>query len=142
MTDIKKAFNTFKKDIKAEGLDLTGKSYMTAKQLQNRTATILICNTIPYEDEIRREIESLHKVLGVDSWTNEEKARATVRTAKTIEGYMADIAKYGTKENEYEQFTKQILSSKAWEKFAQAVGTAVYTTDETKDIYKYLRIMW
>lgn len=142
MTDIKKAFNQFKKDIKKEGLDLTGSCYMTAKQIQNRTATILICNNIPYEKEIRDTTLRMQKVLGYDTWTDEEKVRNAKSSTASILKYTQDLMKYGTKDNEFKQTRQFILNSTAWKKFVEAVGSEVQTIREDKDIGMYLRILY
>jgi hypothetical protein len=141
MTDIKKAWNQFKKDIKKEGLDLTGSCYLTAKQLANRTATILICNNIPYADEIKYTTAAIQKVCEFDTWTAEEKVRAIARDTEQIAKYTESLIKYGTKENEYKQTVEFILNSKAWNAFTTAVGTKVSTGyEEKEERLMYLRI--
>lgn len=142
MTDIKKAFNQFKKDIKKEGLDLTGDCYMTAKQIQNRTATILICNNIPYEEEIRRSAQQGRYVMDYDSWTDDQKVRSAKSAFDSVLRSTQNLMKYGTKDNEFEQTEQFILNSTAFKKFVEAVGSEVYTTREDKDIGMYLRILY
>lgn len=141
MADIKKVWNQFKKDIKKEGLDLTGACYMTARQLANRTATICICNNRPYEKEIEYTAEQMQKMLGYDTWTAEEKVRSAKSSTDSIAHYTKKLMQYGTKENEYKQTVSFILNSKAWQTFTAAIGTQVTTEYEEKDNFlMYLRI--
>lgn len=146
--DIKKAWNNFKKDIKKEGLDLSGLCYMTAKQIANRTATILLCNAIPYEEEIERTLKSIAKVQSYDSWTDEEKARAKKRDEETIAVYEAEMKKFGTKENEAKVTSEQIVSSKAFKTFCEdaEIEDTVSTNIEMQTQYginlHYLRITY
>lgn len=138
--DIKKAWNQLKKDLKLEGIDLTGRCYLTAKQLQNRTATMLIVNSIPYEKEISESIDSLKDVLNSDCSDCEKVENAKYYTKQTGT-IAANMAKYGTKENEYNKVVKSILNSNAWNRFVSIVGNGNVTTcKEQKDIFLYLRI--
>ena len=141
MADIKKAWNQFKKDIKKEGIDLTGSCYMTAKQMANRTATILICDNIPYAEEIKYTTAAIQKVCGFDTWTAEEKVRSIKHHTEQIAKYTESLIKYGTKENEHKHTVESILRSKAWNAFTTAVGTQVSTGYEEKEgRLMYLRI--
>ena len=117
--DIKKAFNNFKKNIVKEGLDLNGRCYMTAKQIANRTATILICTDQAYEKEIERERKSTTQVMAYDSWTDEEKARSKASYDEKIAMYESEMKKFGTKENEFKVTMEQIESSNAFRTFCK-----------------------
>ena len=140
--DIKKAWNNFKKDIKKEGLDLSGLCYMTAKQIANRTATILLCNAIPYEEDIDRTLNSIAKLQSYDSWPDEE------RDEETIAVYEAEMKKFGTKENEAKVTSEQIVSSKAFKTFCEdaEIEDTVSTNIEMQTQYGinlyYLRITY
>ena len=146
--DIKKAWNNFKKDIKKEGLDLNGLCYMTAKQIANRTATVLLCNAIPYEEQIEHVIKEMEKVQSYDSWTAEEKARDKKRSEETIAAYEAEMKKFGTKENKAKVTSEQIVSSKAFKTFCEnaEIEDTVSTNIEMQTQYGinlyYLRIMY
>lgn len=144
MADIKKAFNQFKKDIKKTGLDLTGSCYMTAKQMRNRTATILICNNIPYEQEIEYTTKAIYKMTTdeYDGWTTEQKMKSIRHHSENLLRYTKELKEFGTKDNEFNWTTQFILNSTAWEKFVKAVGSEVQTIREDKGIGMYLRISY
>lgn len=135
--EIKKAWEQMKKDIKKE-LGISGGFTMNGKQIKNRTATYLICNVIPYEKEIEHLKRTMEKVQGYDTWTAEEKERSKQRDLVTLAGYEAGLAKYGTKENEAEVVTQQIINSKAFEKFQKEVGEVSWQIEQM-DIGYYIR---
>jgi hypothetical protein len=135
--EIKKAWEQMKKDIKKE-LGISGGFTMTAKQIKNRTATFCICNVIPYEEEIERLQRTMEKVQGYTTWTDEEKARSKERDLQTLAVYEEGLAKYGTKENEAETVTAQIVNSKAFKKFQEEVGAVEWNTEQM-DICYYIR---
>lgn len=144
--EIKKAWNIFKKEIVKEGVDVSGNCYMTAKQIANRTATILICNNISYEKEIEREYKSLAQVMGYDSWTDEEKAHSKESHDVRVVIYKRNMEKFGTKENELKVTLEQIKNSNAFKKFcvnAEIEDTVTLST-EMKMLYGigyyYIRI--
>ena len=64
---IKKAFEIFKKEIKKEA----GLAYgftMNRKQIEKRTATYLVCNTIDIDREIADTEKSLETARSKDWW--------------------------------------------------------------------------
>lgn len=115
--EIKKAWETMKKEIKKE-LGLEGGFTMSQKQINNRTATFLICNATAYEDEIRREKETTERVQSYTSWTAEEKARQKEQADKNTAHYLERLERYGTKENEATATLKQLLNSEAFKRFS------------------------
>ena len=144
--EIKKAWNIFKKEIVKEGIDVGGNCYMTAKQIANRTATILVCSNMPYTEQIEREDKSLAQVMGYDSWTDEQKARSKESHDVRVAIYKRDMEKFGTKENELGVTLEQIKNSKAFKKFcanAEIENTVTLST-EMKMLYGigyyYIRI--
>lgn len=117
MEEIKKAFKKFQKDCQKEtGFDLTGCCYMTAKQMQNGTATITICNSVTYEREIQYYANSIAKVMDWDD-THERKAGIVESNLKHLSRLSAEFSQYGTKENYFRKMSEKILNSKAWETF-------------------------
>lgn len=120
---IKKAWNTFKKEIAKEvELDLTGCCYMTAKQIANGTATITLQLNWSYDDEIAnitRDIEYF------SSWDGDNKERGE-RYARDYKERLANVgarkANYGTRENEINADVETITSSAAFKKLAAAIG--------------------
>ena len=138
-SEIKKAWETFKKEVKKElHLDCLGFS-MTSRQINNRTATICICNKFSFESEIERDMESITRVMGYTSWTPEEKKRSVTSTENDIEMRKAELARFGTKENEYAVISKEIIDSKAFQKFSEKF-TSISTCFDEMDICYYLRI--
>ena len=137
MTEIKKAFEQMKKDAKKE-LGISYGFTMSAKQIKNRTATLSVCNDIPYEDEIRRAEADDRRVQSYDTWTAEEKANCHARTIANVEAIKTKLAKYGTKQKEAEAVERQITNSKAFKRFREAVGDCVTTIDHM-DICYYIR---
>ena len=127
--EIKKAWNNMKKDIEKE-LGIKGGFVMNKKQIEKRTATYTVCNTIPYDEEIDRYIRDDVKVQSYNSWTAEEKARHHNQTIECVNWLVKDEEKYGTKENKAKTEQKQIMNSKAFKKFEEAVGNAVCTIIE------------
>lgn len=121
--EIKKAWEVFKKAVQKEtGIDLTGCCYMNAKQIANGTATICLVNDIDYDREIARELSSIEKVNGYDTWTNEEKQNHERRSLSAIAFYEARKAEFGTKENEAKVEFDQITGSKAYKVLKEAIG--------------------
>lgn len=125
--EIKKAWNTFKKEIAKEiSFDLTGCCYMNKKQLETGTATILLCNDIDYDWEIARQRKSIDKVNGYDTWTAEEKKNNEERCMARIRSEEADKAKYGNKANEAETKAAELTGSKAFKKLAEVIGLSTF----------------
>ncbi len=138
--EIKKAWNTFKKNIKKELPEAQYLGYtMSAKQIKNGTATILICNKIPYEDEIARTERSIIQVNGYETWTPEEKARNREYQEARIESYKRDLSRFGTKENELVSISNLIRESKAFKALSETIRVTSTTYDDMQNCY-YLRI--
>ena len=135
--EIKKAWEQMKKEIKKE-TGIYGGFTMNQKQIKNRTATYCICNVIPYEEEIAQCKSTDEKVQGYDTWTETEKANSHEHAMNTIKRYQEKLAKYGTKENEAEMVTKEIINSKAFQKFQKAVGVTDWNIEQM-DICYYIR---
>ena len=121
--EIKKAWNTFKKEIANEiDLDLTGCCYMNAKQIANGTATITLDLDWSYDDEIayyHREIERVSAWDGDDKERGERYARGYSEKISRIE---ARKAAHGTRENETRNKVEQITNSAAFKKLAATIG--------------------
>ena len=124
--EIKKAFETFKKEIKKEA----GLAYgftMNRKQIEKRTATYLVCNTIDIDWEIANTEKSMEKAGSAKDWY--EKRLAVVKAEKE---------RFGTKENELKETVKIIENSKAFSKFTETIGKTELTTEENDNCY-YIR---
>ena len=144
--EIKKAWNIFKKEIVKEGIVVSGNCYMTARQIANKTATILVCSDMPYAEQIEREDKSLAQVMGYDSWTDEEKARSKESHDVKVAIYKRDMEKFVNKENELKVTLEQIKNSNAFKKFCvnAEIENTVRLSTETKVQsgigYYYIRI--
>ena len=134
-TEIKKAWETMKKELKKE-LGIAHGFTMNAKQINNRTATYLVCNNIPYEEEIKREKDSNARVQAYDTWTEEAKAKYNAETERWVTQHEERLAKYGTKENEHRMVHEELVNSKAFKKFASNFEN-VTTEFETKENWLY-----
>lgn len=139
--EIKKAWNQMKKDIKKElGEDFSYGFTMSAKQLENRTATYCIRLATTYEwdiDCVESEDARIQAWEDRDQETIERKARIHAEHLEKIERIRAKIAKFGTKENEVAEITTKVVTSKAFKKFSDVVG-GVEWEPEVKDCY-YIR---
>lgn len=138
--EIKKAWEMMKKEIKKE-LGFEGGFTMSQKQINNRTATFLVCNTIPYETEIRRTQEIINRVMGYDSWTDTEKARSKAKSEECIADYTARMKQFGTKENEVQETLTKVTNSKAFKKFAGNFENVLAEVEEMQDCY-YIRFCY
>lgn len=146
-TEIKNAWNLFKKEIAKEiDFDLTGCCYMNKKQLENGTATITLMLDWSYDDEIAYCLREIDHFL---SWGEEEKERAE-RYIKEKRERIADLeakkAAYGTRENEIRKRYEQITNSAAFKKLAKTIGifdTALEPSrySSTRNLYQ-LRISY
>lgn len=122
-TEIKKAWNTFKKEIAKEiDLDLTGCCYMNQKQIANGTATITLGLDWSYDREIANHNRAIEGFL---KWDGENKERGE-RYAREHSEELADLearkATYGTRENETKAKAEMITSSAAFKKLATTIG--------------------
>lgn len=132
MNEIKKAFETMKREIKKE-MNISGGFTMSARQIENRTATFLVCNLIPYEKEIKWHEDQVKRVKAYTSWSEAEKTRWIDDANKWISFWKSEQAKHGTKENFAKYETERVVSSKAFEKFSAAVGGCKWHTEIKKD---------
>lgn len=121
--EIKNAWNVFKKEIAKEmPFSLTGCCYMNAKQIQNGTATIVLCNDIEYDEDIADRLRSIERVNAYTSWTDDEKKRSEASEREAIKYLESTKATYGTKANEAKIKAEAITNSKAFKKLAAAIG--------------------
>lgn len=132
-TEIKKAWNTFKKEIAKEiDFDLTGCCYMNQKQIENGTATITLCNDIEYDTEVSRLHADIEKINGYSSWTAEEKQRSEKHNLDLIAKQEAKKAAHGTKANEAQAKATEITCSAAFIKMAKAIGVHAFELELVK----------
>lgn len=138
--EIKKAWNTFKRELKKELPEAeTVGFYMNVKQIKNNTATMCLCGTISYEEQIAMAEASIKKVSAYETWTPEEKARNREYQEARIESYKAELEKYGTKQNECNVVGRQIINSRAFQKFANNFPSISTQYEEANGCY-YLRV--
>ena len=130
-TEIKKAFEQFKKELKKE-TGICGGFVMNAKQIENRTATKLVCNMNSYEREI----------ANYESWINDTVSESNkAYYEKYIAFNREQLAIYGTKMNYIKEEVERITNSKAFEKFSATIG-GVKVNTEIKQEYgiEYMHI--
>lgn len=145
--EIKKAWNTFKKEIAKEiDLNLTGCCYMNAKQIENGTATITLGLDWSYDAEIK----SLRRSIAYyRTWDGDNKERGE-RFARDYEEKIAVLeakkATYGTRENEHLHDVNEITGSAAFKKLANAIGvqnTSIDLGSYSKDLHtRQLRLCY
>lgn len=121
--EIKKAWNTFKKEIAKEiDLDLTGCCYMNQKQIANGTATITLGLDWSYDREIAWYGR---RIAEFSTWDGENKERGECYIKEYSEK-LADLearkATHGTRENETLSKVEKITSSAAFKKLAATIG--------------------
>jgi len=138
MNEIKKAFETFKKEL-AKEVGLKGGFTMSKRQIELRTATYLVNTIMSYDDEVKRLEEFDIRVQGYDTWTDSEKAKHHEDSIKQIEHYEAQKARFGSKANELIETVKMIKSSKAFAKLEEAIGKITLTTETKENFYNYIR---
>lgn len=136
--EIKKAWDKMKKGIEKE-CGFSGGFTMSQAQIKKGTATILVCNDIPYEKEIYRLIKADKEVQGYEGWTEKEKIESHERHMADIERKQERLQRYGSKENEFHTKMSAIKSSEAFKAFCKNFEY-VEMTSEHKDIYYYIRI--
>ena len=142
-TEIKKAWNTFKKEIAKEvDFNLTGCCYMTARQINNGTATITLCFNMTYDREIDYHRKAIKRVNSYDTWTPEEKKKNEEHNTERIAYYEALKAKYGTRADEAAAKYEAIANSKAFEKLSECIGIDSYHVELNKDNCYQLRISY
>lgn len=141
--ELKKAWNKIKKAMVKKDSDLNGSFRMTAKQIANRTATVSLCNTVEYDNEIEEKLKDNEKVQAYTTWTDEEKANAQADTDKYVARRKNRKAMFKTKENEAKMLAKMITESKEFKEFQNLTGatTTIELTHlwEGLDVY-YLRV--
>lgn len=140
MTDveIKKAFDTMKRKL-AKEIGISSGYYCKAKQIENRTATLLVCNDTPYETEIERAQAIDERVQSYDTWTDAEKARSHEWSVKTIALYREKLAKYGTKSGELAATREALSNAEAFKAFAACFEEGVTLTTEQANGCYYIR---
>lgn len=134
--EIKKAWNTMKKEIELE-LGIKYGFTMTNKQIENRTATYLVCNDFTYEEEIERETNSMNKAIenGNDISYHEENLKELNELKN----------KYCTKDNQVASMIKVITNSNAFKKFEKVVGKVSCFTEVKYQLgvgYIYIRFVY
>lgn len=145
MTETKKAWERLKKQLTKDGdkYGLKGCMYMTAKQEQNRTATIsLVFVAQEYDEEIARTERELAKVLAYTTWTEAEKQRSKEYAEKFLEKMRTKKAKYGTKRREAEETIAAIKETAAWQQFAETVGVYAGEYEINSDGAMLYRILY
>ena len=136
-TEIKAAWNTFKKEIsKQTSFNMTGCCYMTAKQIANGTATICLCIDIEYDVKIAMLRASIEQVNGYDTWTTEKKKNSEARNLEKLAHYENLKNTYGTRANEAKTKAAEITTSAAFQKLAQTIGIKSTDWELTKDQYQ------
>jgi hypothetical protein len=135
--EIKKAFDTMKRGL-AKEIGISNGYYCKAKQIENRTATLLVCNDTPYEKEIEREQAEDKRVQSFDTWTEAQKARSHARSIEDITRYQQKLAKYQTKENELMTVKEELSKSKAFKTFSANFERVTLTTEAANGCY-YIR---
>lgn len=143
LSEIKKLFTKFKNAGVKEGLGINGCCYMTAKQLEKRTATILLvaCPDFSYESEIDTIIDTIERVKGYDTWTPEEIENSVRSSTRRLENVKRLQKTFGTKANEADYECKRIVSSNAFKAFTSAVGAVQTSVEKNKNGY-YLRLCY
>ena len=143
--EIKKAFETMKKELKKE-MGISGGFTMSAKQIENRTATYLVCNLVPWEKEIKYFEDACARVRGYSSWTDEEKARwCNDYETITIPWFKEQLAKFGTKTAYAENEINRVINSAAFAKFSAEVGGCRWEKEIKTDSgieYVYIRFRY
>lgn len=120
--EIKKAWNAFKREIKKEtGIDFSGCCYMNKKQIENGTATILLCNDVPFEAEVQRLRKTIDTVNGYETWSDDEKKRSVSVCEEEIKRVLSDEERYATKENQANQIAAKVFDSNAFKAMASAI---------------------
>lgn len=131
--EIKAAWNTFKREAKKEiSFDLSGCCYMNAKQIQNGTATITLCADTEYDEIISSYRTAIDRVNGYDTWTAKEKKERESYYLDAIEKCETEKATYGTKVNEVNAMTNEIINSAAFKKMTNVIGVHTYATELIK----------
>lgn len=125
--EIKKAFDTFKKELTKE-TGIKGGFTMNSRQIENRTATWMISRAESYEASIA-EFETWAK--SSDKFISEEGSRR-------VAYFKAEREQYGTKENYVATMIDRMTGSNAFKKFCETVGNVKFH----KEISEYDGVMF
>lgn len=137
MTDIKKAFNQFKKDLDVE-CAISGGFTMSQKQIANRTATYCVASTTEFREMINFFIREDYQVQGYNTWTVEAKQKAHERHERSIQLLEEQEALYGDRHGQAMHYLDKIRDSKAFARFQRTVGDTQLTIERAKDAW-YIR---
>lgn len=135
--EIKKAFETFKKEIKKE-LGLSGGFTMSAKQIANRTATQIVVADIPFQTFIDQTIREDERIQSYDTWTDAQKARSHEEHIERIRRLGHRLNVYGTPYNMAVRRMCDIAASEAFRKFQENVGQTSLNVEQMNGAY-YIR---
>lgn len=122
-TEIKAAWNIFKKEAKKEiTFNMTGDCYMNKKQIENGTATITLCNDVEYDADIANYKKTIELVNAYDSWTDDEKKRSEEHNLDMIRRVEYGKNLYGTKASEAKAKYTEIVNSRSFKKLVETIG--------------------
>ena len=131
----KKDFEQFKKAIKKEDKWFdTCAFYMTKRQELLHTATVTLVGNFSYESQIKYYKDSIERVDGYDTWTQEEKDKNREYCLNNIQKYEDRLATYGTPEEEAQVRFEQLKNTNAFKKLA-AMGVTIELVLDSKDCY-------
>jgi hypothetical protein len=124
-TEIKAAWNIFKKEAKKEiTFDMTGDCYMNKKQIENGTATIVLCNDIEYDTDIAHYKMYIDRVNAYETWTDDEKKRNEEYNLDNIRRIERSKNRYGSKVKEAEIKYSEIVNSPSFKKLVKTIGVS------------------
>lgn len=115
MKFVKKAFNEFKKAIKEEGIDLSGRCYMNAQQIRNQTATICVGE----DRDIDEVISNVKKLIESNTYKND--ADFAVKCEETLKLWEDRKNQFGSQYRYLMSMCNDILKSEAFKKLAEAI---------------------
>lgn len=125
--EIKKAFDTFKKELNKE-TGIKGGFTMNCRQIENRTATWLISRAESYEASIAE----------FEAWAKKSDKFISAEGARRVEYFKAEREQYGTKENYIATMIDRMTGSKAFKKFCETVGNVKFH----KEVSEYDGVMF
>ena len=119
--EIKKAFETFKKELFKE-TGIKGGFVMNFAQIKNRTATCRVACLRSFDDELSA-IERCREIIDSTNWkTPEQKAADHKYYDELASEIKEEKAQYGTPFAYARAKADRITGSKSFAKFVQAVG--------------------
>lgn len=124
--EIKKAWNTFKKELKKEYKNeeqLHTGFVMNGAQIAKRTATYAAIMDTPFDECIARNNKETAKIMSFETWSDESKQSRKEYYERINAWYESLKQEYGTPRAFAEHLLKMILESKSLEHFADKVGT-------------------